>query len=493
LRPLLSASQLSTFEDCKRRWAFEYIWGIPREPNEAARLGTAVHALLEKFSRYGLPPDRSTREGQIALKMLGVLPPPGVGYPEKRFYLSTPRHAFTGFIDLSYWDLTHGATIIDHKTTSDLKWAKTPEMLQNDTQALIYAAAACTAFRVDSARLLWNYGTTSSKPQSHVVETRIHLSHAISRFERIENVADEITELFNAQVNPFSLPPVVSSCEKYGGCPHRARCNLTTDQKVRSLMQQDQARSNGLMGQIDQAQAYIAGTPPAPVQMPAYQPPQSAPMAQGYYPDPNTPQYAQQPQQPQQYAQQPQQPAQYGQPGGYPQPSPQHAAPGGGYPQAPQYAPQGGGYPQQAPQHAPQGGSYPQQAYAPQGDYPQQQAPQYAPQGGGYAPQQQEVPQAAPQEHARRPSARRAVSPPNSPESAQQNLEQHTQAAQQEQAAERKRGRPPKMSKAELTLEQHAFLIGVAAGLQRGAAPQELRGYGQAAMQAFFEEFPPQG
>lgn len=439
-RPLLSASQLNTFRDCQRRWAFEYVWQLPREANEAALLGRAVHDLLERWSRHGTPPDRSTREGLIALKMLKGLPPPGVGEPERQFYLTTPRHAYVGFIDLVYWSSELGAVIVDHKTTSDLKWAKTAEILSMDAQALIYAAAACVAFRVDEVNLFWNYGTTGSKPRTLEVHTKLRLPQIRKGFESIERDTDTIVELQQKRVHPFSLPPTVDSCEKYGGCPHRERCALTLEEKVKAMMTQDQARANGLLGVMGQLDAYQQGAQPQqPQQPPGYS-------QQVYYP----------PQQQQfDYPSQPQQP-QYA-----PQAQPQYVQP-----QQSQYAPQYA-LPQQ-PQYAPP----PQQQHAPQQNAPQSQ-------------QELEAP--------RRPSARYQgpSSPPNAPEA---QVQHNVTEQQQSQENERKRGRPRKTTKAELSVEQHAFLAGVSAGIMRGATqPSDLRALGRAALAAFLEEFPHEG
>jgi hypothetical protein len=309
----------------------------------------------------------------------------------------------------------------------------------------------------------------------------------IQRFEGIEKTADEIFSLQQAQVNPFSLPPEVSSCEKYGGCPHRARCNLSIQEKVKALMNQGQARANGLLGAIQNVAPYVAGQDGAPapqMQVPqggpaGFQPPQQQPQPQYAPQAAPQPQYA--PQQPQ-YAQQPQyeapQQPQYA-PQAQPQPQPQYQQP------APQYQ-----QPQAQPQYQPAPQAQPQyQQPAPQYQQPtqplyQQPAPQYAPEYAPTAP-------AAEAHMAKRPSARRANSPPNSPEGVDPNAAAAAHAAEQEAIAEKKKGRPRKVTKGETSLEQQAFLMGVQAGILRGAQPHALRTYGQMAAKAFFEEFPP--
>lgn len=41
--PVLSASQISTFRDCQRKWGFKYIAGLEDPAGPAAALGTETH------------------------------------------------------------------------------------------------------------------------------------------------------------------------------------------------------------------------------------------------------------------------------------------------------------------------------------------------------------------------------------------------------------------------------------------------------------------
>ena len=47
----VSASQITTFRDCERKWYFEKIVGLTRPSTGSTELGSAVHAVLEGYLR----------------------------------------------------------------------------------------------------------------------------------------------------------------------------------------------------------------------------------------------------------------------------------------------------------------------------------------------------------------------------------------------------------------------------------------------------------
>ena len=72
----LSASQIETFSNCPRKWAWRYLEGVEDEPNKSAELGRAIHAELEKYLR-GESIDFTSETGYIAASGLEHLPKPG--------------------------------------------------------------------------------------------------------------------------------------------------------------------------------------------------------------------------------------------------------------------------------------------------------------------------------------------------------------------------------------------------------------------------------
>lgn len=479
--PVFSASQINTAEDCLRRWAFEYVWGLSSEGNASARLGKAVHTQLERWLAFATPPgglhaEFGDRPARIAKVAIPPLPAPGTGDVEGGFTLRGMVR-WKGFKDWTGIFQSH-PTVIDHKTTSDLKWAKTAQELARDPQALLYALHTMLLFGSNYVELMWNYVTTGTRPKSSPVRTRLYLPQVIDSFGVVEERARELYVLQQQGVHPFSLRPTIASCEKYGGCPHRERCNLSSREKVLAMMQQDNARNQTLAERLAQVNAYgngagTANGQPAPtgvgpyMQQVAQAYPNQAPMAPTQPPQ-AAPQAAQQPW-PQQAPQAAPQPAQ--------QMAPAQAAqaPAPGQPVQGQdghwYVPDGrGGWAlYQAPQAAPQQAQQPQ----PQ---PQQQAP-YTPAQAPNPPEQ---------------NSAAALAAAAAAQTAQTSTEE-TKRGRGRPAGSRNKGK--KAEGVELSLEQRVFIAGMQAaiGSQLPNDPAQieaaLRGAGQLFVKVFAAEY----
>lgn len=241
---VISPSQLSTFDQCQRKWAWEKIAGFRSPPTPSQILGVRVHAVFEAWLRYGTPPNRKTLEGRIALRGLPQLPPPGVGRVEEQFYLTTRSGMhYTGIADWIGWHPQIGAVVIDHKTTSAMKWAKTVQELAYDVQALLYATFACISMQTDFVTLRWNYVQTNAKA-AQLVEIVLSLAQIVERFPIVEQRAAEMTAHRKNRTHPLRVLPNPLACGNFGGCPHQERCNLSPVEKMEAIMANEQ---NGTM------------------------------------------------------------------------------------------------------------------------------------------------------------------------------------------------------------------------------------------------------
>jgi len=277
--PIFSATQVDTFRLCKRKWAWRYLDGIESEPHPSAQLGTEVHAQLEGWLREGKMLDMSTRAGLIAMSSLHLLPSPKSCDVERPFLIELFGFRFRGFKDFERGPEIHRSNgtwisgfVGDHKTSTDPnKWGKTAEDLRNDTQAILYAAEHLHRFEAPSVELHWNYLRTSGSPKAtpvldgtwerddegNAVWTSNGRRPVITRgecepvLERTYNAAKEMAAicaqasakdaegaLHEVQVLPphaLSLEPNAAACQAFGGCPHIERCNLSANDKIRSL------------------------------------------------------------------------------------------------------------------------------------------------------------------------------------------------------------------------------------------------------------------
>lgn len=151
-RPLtaLSASQIGLWKMCPTRWAKAYREGIREAPGAAAQAGTLVHEQIE-LSYQGQTIDPALRWkkyaiGKAALAIQGWLPADVLAV-EHEFLTTLEGVEFKGIADLVTAD-----TVLDHKTTSSLKWAKKVSDLEDDVQRLLYSQVFA-----DVRHVQWTY------------------------------------------------------------------------------------------------------------------------------------------------------------------------------------------------------------------------------------------------------------------------------------------------------------------------------------------------
>lgn len=264
----LSASQITLYRECARKWAWKYVAKIPTPQSPAAALGDEIDAgQLQPYLRDARPFDFSRESGYIAAAGLACLPPPQTAGLEvqKHFEMPSPtwvdgKHVgfgYQGFIDLWLPDSrtlpeipAHPPrlatappipAVVDFKTTSALKWAKTPAELASDVQAMLYATHAMFATGARTVDLVWLYFQTRGPRKTKRTHLRVPSAHVAEQFHAIDETAKEMLAA-RASVGeldptsaPLSLPPNAEMCEQYGGCPYRDRCNLSPAQIVESI------------------------------------------------------------------------------------------------------------------------------------------------------------------------------------------------------------------------------------------------------------------
>jgi PD-(D/E)XK nuclease superfamily protein len=248
--PIFSASQISTYMDCARKWAWDRIAHKPRPQNRSAALGTRCHTQLEAYLRDGRPlqetqedgrPDETAAIVRVALPALPAPQSPGLEI-EKPFAFRSPRtgYSYRGFIDFRYpGPEQEWCTVGDHKSTSNLSYAKTPDQLLYDPQAILYAVDSMAYYQVPNVHLLWSYMQTGVKRHLPVYQdmTQPHVGEA---FAAIEETAGEMKKVLDT-VGPDDIlgmyPDGVDrgTCTAYGGCPYVGDCNLGPKERMGSL------------------------------------------------------------------------------------------------------------------------------------------------------------------------------------------------------------------------------------------------------------------
>jgi len=228
----VSASQIANFRDCPRKWWFDKVAKVPRPEHAAAKLGTEIHADLERYYREGTPP--TLRE---ALALIPLLPPKTNDLtPEAALdFLLFPDLGVRvkGYIDLL--DLKAG-WIWDYKSTSSIdRYAKTKEDLYKDPQALIYGLGVRLEQKEQGlpevsteVDLSWMYVQTKSSRTAMPKTKPVHIRQTLTILEDgLDDLRKTVVEMIPAEkeADQDQVPVNLGACWKYGGCPYRDQCS----------------------------------------------------------------------------------------------------------------------------------------------------------------------------------------------------------------------------------------------------------------------------
>jgi hypothetical protein len=237
-----SASQISTWLDCPRKWGWDKLNGIKGPANASAEWGTRMHEMVEHYLKTGEPidhvhdPDMAARVSG-ALHLLPEPKSPGLSV-ELSFFerLNDAPRIWSGRIDYLVRD--SGALIGDHKSTSSIaKWAKTEADLLEDPQANIYGKWVLRKYpELHAALGQWEYIQSKGPKRSEAVMVPLHRSRVDAEFARIDAIAAQIDAWRNAVSSAEQLPYNPESCEKYGGCAYRHMCNLSPEESLKSYV-----------------------------------------------------------------------------------------------------------------------------------------------------------------------------------------------------------------------------------------------------------------
>lgn len=238
-----SPSGLTTAQSCQRKYAWRYIAGLREreytfadidatyrpigavESRNYSRLrsralGTAVHAVLEAHYR-GSAVDWSTEPGRIAQSGLLLLPEPSPDcVVEQEISLTSPGDDpihFTGRCDL-YAD----GVLYDFKTTSDLRYAKTPEELRADPQVALYAAHWLPYVPAGNLLCKWVYLRTRGSAKSAVSQVAVTVNEVETQVATLTAQALDLREKMRLKLAPEEYPANLEHCTEYGGCVYSA-------------------------------------------------------------------------------------------------------------------------------------------------------------------------------------------------------------------------------------------------------------------------------
>jgi hypothetical protein len=136
-----------------------------------------------------------------------------------------------GFIDIGF-SAASPLQIKDIKSTSDFRYAKTPLELKDNIQLNSYGRWVyhTTPYRgeIELGHIYIKTGTkVPKKPKVKPVSVITDYDYVMDYWER-EMVTVREMQCAAGAKSAHELPPTISACGMYGGCPFRGECGLTT-------------------------------------------------------------------------------------------------------------------------------------------------------------------------------------------------------------------------------------------------------------------------
>lgn len=241
-KPYFSPSQIKTAATCMRKWNGENVQGWRQPDAPHLLLGKDVHRVMEEYLRDEKIPDPADPAGAIFLPGAKYLPEPKTPFLLVEQEVRIPADEFNthkdlfGFLDVTVLqhvdpDGTVWLLVIDGKTTSDLKYAKSEDELRRDPQALIYCWAArqltigALGYTPENIRFAHVYFRTRGGPAS--LRSSVDFTEDELR-EGLKELASLCQEMARWDGKSFDeVPANINACGAYGGCHLRPECAQT--------------------------------------------------------------------------------------------------------------------------------------------------------------------------------------------------------------------------------------------------------------------------
>ena len=239
-----SPSQIKTYRACQVKWLYQSILKYPTPTKPHLLTGKKCHEEIEEYLAQGTPP------GRIMTAGIHRLPKPPIPRDHIEHSAALLDESLPVPVVLMVDLLEPSSTqVTDHKTTSNFKYALTPEELRHDVQAIVYGVHAAALYagiatptgdtytargtqypiyrpRFDaSAGVTFRhvYYRTSGAPKSKESAVKLTPEDLRKGWEGIKKDVQQMA--IDATKQPAALPDSRSHCGAYGGCPFVGPCN----------------------------------------------------------------------------------------------------------------------------------------------------------------------------------------------------------------------------------------------------------------------------
>lgn len=297
---MASASQLSTWSRCRRKWYFEKVLKLFAPVHPSAELGTRCHSALEHYLKTGERTGDADVQRILALvwdsvwfRRLVQCPDIVVEKPVLGLVIGGVGISDRSRIDLQYraecvslrgseWteeDIPAPSragrcmVIVDHKSTSNFTYAKSKEEAYGDPQTVVYGADAFRDPEIEEVLFVYHYFRTrgvACLPRYVIVRhTRSTLEPLLTQFATF---LDEMRQMRDLPLE--AIPRNTDACWDFGGCPFKQPC---FDEEETQLTLEQITMSTGIdFNSLLSAHAAEQGTTPKNTN-PVFVPPPKVP------------------------------------------------------------------------------------------------------------------------------------------------------------------------------------------------------------------------
>lgn len=314
----LSASQLSSWKLCHRKWFYEKIMKLAPDPEArpkyGAEIGTEIHGALERYQITGwrLPPGAQIMKvpkynnpavfdeydiGKILAPVWDhdlILPHVMAKHVLSEGECDTLIGGvpFVGYID-KRWRIGSTMYIMDYKSTKQWGYTKTQEQAVYDPQTLVYAKWALEQEGItDVVFYYFNIRYTPPVVPPRYIEVR-HTWETIQEY--LDAAAEIVAEIRDSKDQPeYQFEQNKSACYAYGKCEFAYECWKTMTVKKSSDTPKETKMAFDVNALLDKHVKKVAADPnsitnqaeaekpaprPAPVSAPSVPKPLASPVA----------------------------------------------------------------------------------------------------------------------------------------------------------------------------------------------------------------------
>lgn len=229
----VSPTSISTWDagdpfGCPRKWWFKYVAGLPAPQDAKMQRGDELHKLVERFLGTGVLyfPKGDVRMRTMVQALMPRLDSLRAAQDAgAKIVIEQPARILldgvvcTGKVDVRLLNEDGRIVeVIDWKTTSDLKWAKSQQQMRKDTQLMVYAEDARWRGAHNPLKLTLEYVTEQgARASSSILVEPSDIDSALVGVTK--KVA--AMKLDAAKESPED---VVADRSKCGRCPYQTHC-----------------------------------------------------------------------------------------------------------------------------------------------------------------------------------------------------------------------------------------------------------------------------